>query len=185
MIDPLDYILNKFNNDDLLSDISDNEEDNELEKLELEKLELGKLELEKEKEKIINVYNDIKKCIIEIFFNYLILIDNTKDNDENDNKLIFNKLNNIFFKNIKNDYNNDDMLNIPIYIKELTRKLDHKLICYIDILDILITNIIEMSDKWLIDKEIDFIDYNTKLLIELLNTDEIKNLYLKKISHHC
>ena len=31
MMDPLDYILNKFDNDDLLSDISENEEDNKKE----------------------------------------------------------------------------------------------------------------------------------------------------------
>ena len=132
MIDPLDKILDKLNNDDLLSDLSDSEENN------IE--EIKEEEIDNMREKILETYNEIKKCCIEIFMGYLILID-TNDHfininhnkldildkmssDENKildkyerNKIKLQRLNNMYFGNLINDLKQDNILNIPEFIK--------------------------------------------------------------------
>lgn len=199
MIDPLDKILDKLNNDDLLSDISDDENNNKNNNENEE-------EIEKMREKILETYNEVKKCCIEIFMGYLILIDtnNTlieKNHDNMDylenkidinknlniyekNKIKLQRINKMYFSNILNDLNNDNILNIPEFIKLLTTKLDHNLECFIKLLEILLNNILELEIKWDLSPNIDILDYNGKLLIEHLNGNVI-NLYLKYISHNC
>ena len=199
MIDPLDKILDKLNNDELLSDISDDENNNE-------NNNENKEEIEKMREKILETYNEVKKCCIEIFMGYLILIDtnNTlieKNHDNMDylenkieindkldiydkNKIKLQRLNKMYFSNLINDLNNDNILNIPEFIKLLTRKLDHNLECFIKLLELLLNNILNLEIKWDLSSNIDILDYNGKLLINELNSNMI-NLYLKYITHNC
>jgi len=202
MIDPLDKILDKLNNDDLLSDISDDDNDD---------INIDNIEYEKKcsetKERILETYEEIKKCCIEIFIGYMILID-TNDSlidrnhekinmieklaDEyNDNLTIYEKnkiklqrINYMYFGNLFNDLKTDNILNIPEFIKLLTRKLDHNLECFIKLIELIMKYILNLDIKWDLGKEIDILDYNGKLLIEELNGDVI-NLYLKYISHNC
>jgi hypothetical protein len=203
MIDPLDKILDKLNNDDMLSDISDDEYTTDTLG---ENYNNDENEIKKTREKLLETYNDVKKCCIEIFIGYLILIDTndtliTKNHNKLDSidnlikeneiitdkekyKLKLQRLNIMYFNNILNDLKNDDILNIPEFIKLLTTKIDHNLECFIKLLNMIMKYILDMDLEWNLSKEVDIIDYNGKILIDILNEDII-NLYLKYISHIC